>query len=360
MHMLINSLTAVTDLDAQAVRESVRLVTYVTAADLARPTPCADWTLHGLLRHMIAQHHGFAAASAGDGDSARWRSRPLGDDAVSDYRAAADRVLAAFAADGVAGREFPLPEFGPGLTFPAAQAISFHFIDYVVHSWDVARALGVPARFSPDLLDAALAVAQAVPAGDARTAPGAAFAPPVAWSGGTRLDQIVAVMEHREAFVTAQFIDIPNGDEDAEPRIVCCGHPPPLVLRDRGATFLDAIPAAPPLGLLDLTGRTCPRPVPLLLLPGETALFYTDGVTEARDGAGAVYPLPARAAAIAAELALEPGIGELPGRLAADLLAHAQGDLRDDATLMCLRLADDADGADEVQLLTVICGRPFA
>lgn len=161
-----------------------------------------------------------------------------------------------------------------------------------------------------------------------------------------RLDQIVAVMEHREAFVTAQFIDIPNGDEDAEPRIVCCGHPPPLVLRDRGATFLDAIPAAPPLGLLDLTGRTCPRPVPLLLLPGETALFYTDGVTEARDGAGAVYPLPARAAAIAAELALEPGIGELPARLAADLLAHAQGDLRDDATLMCLRLADDADGAE--------------
>src|SRR5947209_5732225 len=97
-------------LDARAVRESVRLVAQATAADLARPTPCADWTLHGLLRHMIAQHYGFAAAAAGDGDLARWRPRPLGADPAGAYRAAAESVLAAFAADGALDREFPLPE----------------------------------------------------------------------------------------------------------------------------------------------------------------------------------------------------------------------------------------------------------
>jgi len=37
-------------------------------------------------------------------------------------------------------------------------------------------------------------VAEAVPGGDARLAPGAAFAPSVAWSGESRLDQIVAVL----------------------------------------------------------------------------------------------------------------------------------------------------------------------
>jgi uncharacterized protein (TIGR03086 family) len=181
-------------LDAHAVRASVDLVAQATAADLARPTPCVGWTLHGLLTHMATQHHGFAAASTGDGDLARWRPRPLGDDPVATYRTAADQVLAAFAADGVLGREFPLPEFSRGVMFPARQAISFHFVDYVVHSWDVARTLGRSARFEPTLLDVALRVAHAVPGGDARREPGAAFAPQVAWSGRSRLDQIVAIL----------------------------------------------------------------------------------------------------------------------------------------------------------------------
>jgi Mycothiol maleylpyruvate isomerase N-terminal domain len=94
-------------LDAQAVSESVRLVAQATAADLARPTPCADWTLHGLLRHMATQHYTFATASAGDGDLGRWRLRPLGDNPVAAHRAAAECVLAAFAADDVLDREFP-------------------------------------------------------------------------------------------------------------------------------------------------------------------------------------------------------------------------------------------------------------
>jgi uncharacterized protein (TIGR03086 family) len=181
-------------LDAQAVSESVRLVARATAADLARPTPCADWTLHGLLSHMVTQHYGFAAASAGDGDLRRWRLRPLGDDPVAAYRAAAECVLAAFAADGVLGREFPLPEFKRGLMYPGPQAVSFHFVDYVVHSWDVGRTLGLPVRFDSALLDVALTVARAVPGGAARIAPGAAFAPEIPWSGGSRLDQIVAVL----------------------------------------------------------------------------------------------------------------------------------------------------------------------
>jgi uncharacterized protein (TIGR03086 family) len=184
----------IVSLDAETVRASVDLVAQMTAQDFARPTPCADWTLHGLLRHMIAQHHGFAAAAEGDGDLARWRLGPLGEDPVAAYRVAAERVLAAFEADGVLDRTFALPEIRQGLMFPARQAISFHFVDYVVHSWDVARTLELPVDLDPALLDVALTVAEAVPGGDARLAPGAAFAPRVARSGGSRLDQIVAIL----------------------------------------------------------------------------------------------------------------------------------------------------------------------
>jgi uncharacterized protein (TIGR03086 family) len=103
-------------------------------------------------------------------------------------------VLAAFAAGDVLDRQFPLPEIAPGALFPARQAVSFHFVDYVAHSWDVARALGLDHRFAPGVLDAALPVAQAVPGGEYRLAPGAAFAPAVTWPGGSPLDQVVALL----------------------------------------------------------------------------------------------------------------------------------------------------------------------
>jgi uncharacterized protein (TIGR03086 family) len=194
MHTITAEIVA---LDALAVATSVALVAQARPADMTRPTPCADWTLHGLISHMAAQHYGFAAASAGDGDPARWRPRRLSSDPVADYRTAAETVLAAFCAPGVLGREFPLPEFPAAPLFPARQAISFHFIDYVVHSWDVAKSLGLDVNevnFAPELLDAALRVAQAVPAGKSRLAPGAAFAPAVAWQDGSPLDRIVAIL----------------------------------------------------------------------------------------------------------------------------------------------------------------------
>ena len=92
-------------------------------------------------------------------------------------------MLAAFGAPGVLDREFPLPEITAAPAFPARQAISFHFVDYVVHSWDVAKTLGLDARFEPELLEAALRVARAVPGGEARLKPGAAFGPAVSGQG---------------------------------------------------------------------------------------------------------------------------------------------------------------------------------
>nr|SBO92287.1 hypothetical protein BN4615_P1801 [Nonomuraea gerenzanensis] len=101
--------------------------------------------------------------------------------------------MEAFAGEGVLDRMFPLPEVG-ARPFTARQAISFHLVDYVVHSWDVARTLGVTVEFPAEVLDAAATVARAVPQGEARLVPGAAFAPEVPWPGGSALDRIVAVL----------------------------------------------------------------------------------------------------------------------------------------------------------------------
>ena len=166
------------DMDAVAVRATIALVDQVRPEDLGRPTPCAQWDLAALLAHMTVQHHGFAASAEGaGGDLETWRVRPLGEDFRGEYAAAAERVLAAFATPDVLDRSFALPEIGPDVKVAGRQAISFHFIDYVVHGWDVARALQRPLELSADLLAAAVPVAEAVPDGERRRRPNASFAP---------------------------------------------------------------------------------------------------------------------------------------------------------------------------------------
>jgi uncharacterized protein (TIGR03086 family) len=165
------------------VRTSIDVVSHVQAVDLDRPTPCADWTLADLLAHMTAQHRGFAAAARDHGgDLTAWQAHPVGPDPAADYVTAAEDVLAAFALPGVPNQEFELPEFQPVSRFPAAQAISFHLIDYVVHGWDVARALRLDYQLAPELAGLALRIALAVPTGDTRLAPGAPFGPPLSTS----------------------------------------------------------------------------------------------------------------------------------------------------------------------------------
>ncbi len=182
--------------DERAVRASVAIVAKATPDDLGRSTPCSAWTLGDLLGHMIAQHRGFAAAAQGDGaDLARWRVHPLGDDPAGAYAEAADGVLAAFAGPDVLERPFALPEFGPGASFKGARAVGFHFIDYVVHAWDVARSLDLPFELDDDLSDDALRIAAMVPGGDHRLQPGAAFAPVLpAPDGASPLDRILTAL----------------------------------------------------------------------------------------------------------------------------------------------------------------------
>ncbi|GAB3812003.1 TIGR03086 family metal-binding protein [Micromonospora zhanjiangensis] len=190
------------DLDRRAVRASVDVLTGAAGLDLTRPTPCAGWNLGELLAHMTVQHHGFAAAAEGNGaDPAVWRPAPPGADPVGAYVAAADRVVTAFADPAVPERTLVLPEISDRLTFPAAQAIGFHFIDYVVHGWDLARALGRPYELDPELAPAALAVARQVPDGERRLRPGASFAPGLPVSPDAPvLDQILALLGRSPAW----------------------------------------------------------------------------------------------------------------------------------------------------------------
>ncbi len=172
------------DLDRRAVRLSVDVVDRVEAGDLGRPTPCSEWDLAALLAHMTVQHQGFALAAQGRrSQRADWAPVPLGDDPAGRYAAAADLVVTAFAAmpDDA---QLHLPELSVERAFPAEPALSFHFVDYVVHSWDVARSLGVPLAVDSDVARAALEVALRVPNTPERRGPGFAFGPGIERADG--------------------------------------------------------------------------------------------------------------------------------------------------------------------------------
>lgn len=157
------------DLNRRAVDYSVRIVTQLTADRLDSPTPCAEWNVADLLAHMTVQHRGFAAAAQGNGaDLDVWKVQPLAADPVRDYTEAAAEVTAAFDQPDILERVFDLPEFGPGAQLPGAVALRAHFIDYVVHGWDIARALNVPYRLADDFVEPSLQVIPMVPPGESR------------------------------------------------------------------------------------------------------------------------------------------------------------------------------------------------
>ncbi|MFE7503120.1 PP2C family protein-serine/threonine phosphatase [Streptomyces albidoflavus] len=132
--------------------------------------------------------------------------------------------------------------------------------------------------------------------------------------------------EDEETFITATVLDIP--DRDGQVRMVSCGHPPPIVVRDGRATTITARHASPPLGLGGLAD-TRHHLDAFPFAPGDLLLLYTDGVTEARDAAGTFYPLAER---VTGWTGTDPDA--FVRRFRTDLLRHVGGHLDDDAAMI--------------------------
>lgn len=156
-------------------------------------------------------------------------------------------------------------------------------------------------------------------------------------SVAARLDRRLVVdsarSRHAELFATAVLLEF-TPDAGAV-RIVACGHPPPVLLRDGKVTEIDIAPWTPlGLGLSDsgpLNGLT------VSLRPGDRLFLASDGVWEARDTSGVFYPLADRLADLA-----DDGAAAMAERVWADLLRHCRT-IRDDVTMLVLtpRFQDD-------------------
>ncbi|MEU6406551.1 PP2C family protein-serine/threonine phosphatase [Streptomyces sp. NPDC046985] len=137
-----------------------------------------------------------------------------------------------------------------------------------------------------------------------------------------------AQTRHAELFATAALLEF--SDDARSVRVITCGQPPPILLRDGKATEIEAAPWTP-LGLGLPGSAPCQDGKSVLLQPGDALFLASDGVSEARDARGAFYPLLDR-------LPLLGGAGDpaaLAQRVLADLLACC-GNVQDDVTMLIL------------------------
>lgn len=109
-----------------------------------------------------------------------------------------------------------------------------------------------------------------------------------------RVDQRLREYLGEEDFVTAVFGELAPGEAGPVLRLLSCGHPAPLLVRE-GRVSTVPMASRPPLGLGEpaLWGDDVEADgtVELLLAPGERVLLYTDGLVEARDAQRRFVPM---------------------------------------------------------------------
>jgi serine phosphatase RsbU (regulator of sigma subunit) len=143
---------------------------------------------------------------------------------------------------------------------------------------------------------------------------------------------------HRCEYVTGQLVRVDLQTETAQ--VVNAGHPPPLRLRNGRVTSIDLKPDLP-FGL----GEHEYRVQPLALVPGDRLVFLTDGLLERNAASLDIEVLVAQGAQLHPREAVQ--------HLIKAVLKGASGQLKDDATVMCLdwhggppRLRISDSGAD--------------
>jgi serine phosphatase RsbU (regulator of sigma subunit) len=138
-----------------------------------------------------------------------------------------------------------------------------------------------------------------------------------------------------EQFVTAILAQASTDGSKVE--LLNRGHPPPVLVDSAGPRLLEAAEGGLPLGLAqfaavpDQPGQPGQTTV-IEVGPGDRILFYTDGVSEARNRSGAFFPL---AQCRALREAGDPD--KILDDLSADVLRHVGHALDDDAAMLLAR-----------------------
>ncbi|WP_314172549.1 TIGR03086 family metal-binding protein [Streptomyces winkii] len=115
------------------------------------PTPCTEWDVRLLANHMARGNLNYAGLVDGGTSAEFLRLRDadaLGADPVGAYVRSVDACAAAFARPGALDQvlDYPLGRIS------GRQALAVRTADSVIHTWDLARALGADETLAPGLV----------------------------------------------------------------------------------------------------------------------------------------------------------------------------------------------------------------
>ncbi|WP_043497578.1 PP2C family protein-serine/threonine phosphatase [Georgenia sp. SUBG003] len=160
-------------------------------------------------------------------------------------------------------------------------------------------------------------------------------------NGGSLFDQVMAVdtvigeeLARLGRTITAVLAELDL--DQGRLRWVSAGHPAPLLMRHGKVVKELRGGRRPAFGLPAREVSVAEE----MLEPGDWLVLHTDGITEARDEAGATFGLDRLEDFLAREAATEHPPPELVRRLVRDVLEHQRGVLQDDATVLVARWGD--------------------
>jgi uncharacterized protein (TIGR03086 family) len=175
---------------AAAIAGMTAVVDGIRDDQLDASTPCSEWNVRQLLRHIIVGNERWAAAA--DGRSLDFTD-PLGDEIPDGelkrrIHESAEAVDRGWRRPGVLDRTFD----GPQGEVPGARRLTVHVGELVMHGWDLARATGQTATFPDEIVEMFIGFAEQMPR---ERPPGYPFASPrEAHPEASPIDRLAALM----------------------------------------------------------------------------------------------------------------------------------------------------------------------
>ena len=163
------------------------LVDQLETTDLDKPTPCANFTVHGVLDHMMGGAASFVPAFRGESTTAAAASPATGQVPTVGFHEAMNSLLEAVNSPGAMDRTISAP-FGdvPGSVF--ARFVAF---DGLIHGYDIASSTGLVYDPPADVVAAVDSFAREALGADMRD--GDTFAlETAAPAGASELEKLVA------------------------------------------------------------------------------------------------------------------------------------------------------------------------